>query len=103
MSDCVVYDVTVLFAAIAGTSATVLSLLSWSVFKRSPVGKLVFGLLFVMSLFTVQKGLVLLFSCEVIYVRLLKSVLNTGFFVIVVILVVAVRRWDGNELGDLEW
>jgi hypothetical protein len=99
MGECVAYDISVLFAVITGTSATLLSLLMWSVFRQTPAGTAVFGLLVVMSIFTVQNGLVLLFSCEVFLVRLLKSGINTAMFAVVAYLLVSARGLGPQSLG----
>ncbi|MDQ2049484.1 hypothetical protein RBH26_03210 [Natronolimnohabitans sp. A-GB9] len=96
MSDCLVYEASVLFAVITGTSATLLSLLLWSVFRRTPIGTLVFGLLLVMSLFTVQNGLVLLVGCDVPFVRLLKSGINTSVLVLVALLFLTLHDFGGG-------
>lgn len=99
MDHCIVYDASVLFAVISGTSATLLSLLLWSVFRQSPIGKILFGFLFVMSMFTVQNGLVLLFSCEVVLVRLFKSGINTMILLFVTYLLVTANTLEGNLIG----
>ena len=98
MHDCVVYKASVLFAVVTGTSATLLSLLLWSVFRRSPIGKAVFGLLIVMSLFTVQNALVLLFSCDVFFVRLLKSGINTAVLAVVILFLVTAHTFEIDSL-----
>jgi hypothetical protein len=98
MGDCIVYDVSVLFAVISGTSATLLSLLLWSVFRQSPIGKVLFGFLFVMSMFTVQNGLVLVFSCEVVLVRLFKSGINTTILLFVAYLLFAPNTLESNSI-----
>ena len=98
MGDCIVYDASVLFAVISGTSATLLSLLLWSVFRQSPIGKVLFGFLFIMSMFTVQNGLVLLFSCEVVFVRLLKSGINTTILLFVTYLLVTANTFERDSI-----
>ena len=97
MSDCLVYEASVLFAVITGTSATLLSLLLWSVFRRTPIGTLVFSLLVVMSLFTVQNGLVLLVGCDVPLVRLLKSGVNTSVLILVSLLFLTLHDFGGES------
>jgi Na+/H+ antiporter NhaA len=60
----------------------------------------VFGLLIIMSIFTVQNALVLLFSCEVFFVRLLKSGINTAMFAVVAYLFVTSRGYGNRPFGS---
>lgn len=100
MSDGLAYELSVLFAVVAGTSATVLSLLLWSIFRRAPIGTVAFGLLCVLSLFTVQNVLVVLYGCDVSFVRLLKSTVNTAVLVLVAGILVAFHTLERTTGGE---
>lgn len=72
------YDITVAFSLIAGSAAGLLSLLTWEVLRRSPFGRAIFMLSFVMVLFILYHVLLLISPTPPAYIGVFKSVLFTG-------------------------
>lgn len=78
MADVPWADLLVVLSLMTGTAALTLCLLTWNILRRSVVGKTVIVLTFVLGLFDVYHGLVLLVPESRLATSLLKSISLTG-------------------------
>lgn len=83
---------TLLFSIITGTAASILSLLTLAILRRSPFGRAVFVLSVVLALFVLYHVAVFLAPERVIVDHAVKSVVYTGFAAFVWLMVWSQRR-----------
>lgn len=86
------YDLSIGFAIVTGTGAGLLSLLSWGMFRRSPLGRAILVLSTTMSTFILYHVLVLGLPNHPFFLRLLESLAYTGVAVFVLLMVLSQRR-----------
>lgn len=77
------YGITIAIALVAGTAATLLSLLTWRVFRQSPFGRAIFFLTFVMSLFIVYHASLLTLAAQSLVFNVIESLVYTGFAIVI--------------------
>ncbi len=70
-------------ALMLGTAALLLSLLTWEVFRESPLGRGIFILSFLMSAFILYHATLVVLDGVPIGIAAVESLLYTGFAVIV--------------------
>lgn len=80
------------FAIIAGTSAGILAVLSWEIFRESPFGTVIALLSVIMSATTVYHVVLLVAGSETLLLRVLRSGVNTVIAAFVVLAVHSHRR-----------
>ena len=86
------FDLSVAFAIVTGTGAGILSLLSWEIFRRSPLGRAILVLSSLMSVFILYHVLLLGLQAHPLLVRLVESVAYTGVVVFIGAMVLSQRR-----------
>ncbi|MFB6130542.1 MAG: hypothetical protein ABEJ28_06950 [Salinigranum sp.] len=86
------FDLSVAFAIVTGTGAGLLSILSWELFRRSPLGRAIFVLSSTMSVFILYHVLLLGLQAQPSLLRVIESVAYTGVFVFVAAMVLSQRR-----------
>lgn len=77
------YQLTIIFALIAGTAATLVAILTWEVFRQSSFGRAIFFLSFFMSVFILYHAVLLVLEIPSIYVDAVESIVYTGFAIVV--------------------
>lgn len=77
------FDLSVAFAIITGTGAGLLALLSWEIFRRSPLGRAIFILSFTISVFIIYHVLLLGLRTHPLFVSVMESIAYTGVLVFV--------------------
>lgn len=86
------YTLTVVFSLVSGTAAAILSLLTWESLHRSPFGRAVFVLSFVMGVFTFYHVFILVYPTQSVFVQVFKSLVFTGVAVFVWMMVLSQHR-----------
>lgn len=81
------FNLAVAFALVTGTAAGLLSLLTWEIFRYSPLGRVVFALSTVMSLLILYHVLLLVFQAEPFVAELVRSVAYTGLVVFILLMI----------------
>ena len=92
MTDSLFRALGVPFAIVAGTAAGILALLSWEIFRESPFGTVIALLSVAMSATTIYHVALLATGSETFLLRVLRSTVNTGIAVFVLLAVRSHRR-----------
>lgn len=92
MAGTTLFNFGVSFELVTGTSAGLLSLLSWEIFRRSPLGRAILVLSLATAVFTLNHVLLLVFESNTTVLRMLESVVYTGLAVFVGFMVLSQRR-----------
>lgn len=77
------FRLTITLALIAGTAASLLSLLTWEVFRQSPFGRAIFFLTFFMSVFIIYHAVLLSAGALSYLTHIVESIVYTGFAIVV--------------------
>ena len=77
------FRLTITFALVAGTAASLLALLTWEVFRQSSFGRAIFFLTFFMSVFILYHAVLLALAAEYILINVVESIVYTGFAIVV--------------------
>ena len=93
------YTLTVVFSLVSGTAAGILSLLMWESLHRSPFGRAVFVLSFVMALFTFYHVFILVYPSPSVFVQVSKSLVFTGVAIFVWMMVWSQHRLRTVAVG----
>lgn len=99
MAEHLVFNLSVAFATVTGTAAGLLSLLTWRVFSRSPLGRVVFGLSITLWAFILYHGLLLAVQSEPFAAKALFSATYTALAVFVGLAVRTQRRLAARAGG----
>ena len=83
MIEGAVFTLTVTFAMVTGTAAGLLSILSWRIFRHSPLGKASFALSMVLSTFTLYHVVLITAGVGGFPVRLFEAAVYTGLAVFI--------------------
>lgn len=102
MASGVVYNLTVAFSIATGTTAGLLSLLTWETLRRSPFGRAALVLTFVMVLFILYHVLLLVSPTATGYAVLFKSALFTGVAVFIGLMVWSQHRMRSRPTLERE-
>lgn len=95
------FTLTVTFSLITGTAAGLLSLLTWEILRRSPLGQAVFVLSIVLVAFILYHVIVLLSPTPPMIAKLFKSAMFTGATVFIWTMVWIQRRMRQRAAGGV--
>lgn len=87
MAEATFVTLTAVFSLVFGSSAGLLSLLTYKVFRQSPFGRALFLLLAVFVIFVLYHGVVILYPGQSMLADLFKSGITTGVTLFVWIMV----------------
>lgn len=91
-----VFQLTITFALIAGTAATLLAILTWEVFRQSQFGRAIFFLSFCMSIFILYHAVLLALEVAPIYTKVVESIVYTGFVIVIWSIAITHPAWRGH-------
>jgi len=86
------FDLSVAFAIVTGTGAGLLSLLSWEIFRQSPLGRSILVLSSTMSVFIIYHVLLLGLQTNPLALQVIESVAYTGVVVFIWAMVLSQHR-----------
>lgn len=95
------FTFTVAFSLVTGTAAGLLSLLTWEILRRSPLGQAVFVLSIVLVIFILYHVIVLLSPDPPMVAHLFKSAMFTGAAVFIWTMVWNQRRMRQRADGEV--
>ncbi|MFB6239949.1 MAG: hypothetical protein ABEH81_16590 [Halopenitus sp.] len=95
------FTLTVAFSLVTGTAAGLLSLLTWEILRRSPLGQAVFVLSIVLVIFILYHVIVLLSPNPPMVAQLFKSAMFTGATVFIWTMVWIQRRMRQQADGEV--
>lgn len=96
-----VFTLTVAFSLVTGTAAGLLSLLTWEILRRSPLGRAVFVLSIVLVVFIGYHVVVLLSPNPPALANLFKSAMFTGATAFIWVMVWVQRRMRQRATGEV--
>jgi len=91
---------TIVLSLVSGTAAGLLSLLTWEILRRSPLGRAVFVLSIVLVIFTLYHVIVLVSPIPTLVEKLFKSAMFTGATVFIWTMVWIQRRMRRSAAGE---
>lgn len=77
------FQLSITFALVAGTAASLLALLTWKVFRQSSFGRAIFFLTFFMSVFILYHAVLLSVAGNTVVLNIIESIVYTGFAIVV--------------------
>lgn len=90
------FDLSVSYAIATGTAAGILSVFSWEIFRRSPLGRAIFVLSASLSMFVLYHVLLLGFQSDPTFLRVIESAAYTFVAAFVGVMVLSQRRLRKN-------
>lgn len=100
MTGGTLFDLSVAFAIVTGSGAGMLSLLSWEIFRRSPLGRSILVLSSTMSVFIVYHVLLLGLQTDPVLLKIIESVAYTGVVGFIGAMVLSQHRLRRRATGD---
>ena len=85
-------NITLLFSLVTGTVAMTFSLLTWSILRKSVIGRIVVALTIVMVLFSVYHRIVFMSFQNHLLAQILKSATLTGVLIFIMYTILFERR-----------
>jgi hypothetical protein len=102
MAGGALFTITVVFSLVTGTAAGLLSLLTWEILRRSPLGRAVFVLSALLVLFILYHVAVLLTPGPSVIGKLFKSATFTGATVFIFTMVWVQHRMRQRAAGGVD-